>query len=77
MLEKVARGELLEDGGVVLHGEQVDMLGEGVLRYVSNLALSAFCSFSLSPSLFFKHIFRPALSFCLFYAGLCRIRTSD
>jgi hypothetical protein len=51
MLDKVARGEVLEDGGVVLHGEQVDMLGEGVLRYVSNLALSAFCSFFLSLSL--------------------------
>ena len=51
MLDKVARGEVLEDGGVGLHGEQVDMLGEGVLRYVSNLVLPAFCSFSFSLSL--------------------------
>ena len=49
MLENMARREVLEDGGVVLNGEQVDMLGEGG-RYVSN---SVFCSFSLSLSLSF------------------------
>ena len=92
---------MLDDGGVVLNGEQVDMLGEGGLRHVAFQSSSLCLLLSFSLSLFalslsllsrsldirlsllgalshFSFKFsRPAPSSCLFYAGLCRIRTSD